>query len=83
LRNAGIEPFLGFPSNTYDKEVHMRHTKTAKRPEDWKTVEKLAAVLDALLFLMNNLVLFCAAKGFMKPRCTKGHCKPIPFRGRH
>ena len=63
LRNAGIEPFIGFSNNTYDKEVYMRHTKTAKRPEDWKTEKKLAAVLEAATLSDEQLGAFLRSKG--------------------
>jgi transposase len=47
LRNAGIEPSFGFPKNASDDKDQARQIMTAKRPEDWTSEEKLAAVLEA------------------------------------
>lgn len=63
LRKAGIEPPFGFPNNHHEKKVHIGHTMTAKRPEDWKPEEKLSIVLEAASLSDEQLGAFLRSKG--------------------
>jgi len=63
LRYAGIEPPFGFPNNTYEGNVPMRQTMTAKRPEDWTPEEKLTAVLEAVSLSDDQLGAYLRSKG--------------------
>jgi len=64
LRNAGIETDFGYPKktsvNNNDKE---RQIMAVKRPEDWTSEEKFAAVLEATGIPDEQLGAFLRSKG--------------------
>ncbi len=63
LKNAGIEPAFGFPNNASDDKGQMSFIMTPKRPEDWTSEEKLAAVLQAAALSDEQLGAFLRSKG--------------------
>jgi transposase len=63
LKNAGIEPAFGFPNNASDDKDQMSRIMTPKRPEDWSSEEKLAAVLKAAALSDEQLGAFLRSKG--------------------
>lgn len=63
LKNAGIEPIFDFPNNASNGKEQMNRIMTPKRPEDWTSEEKLAAVLQAAALSDEQLGAFLRSKG--------------------
>lgn len=63
LRNAGIEPSFGFPNNAANDKDQLSQFMKLKRPEDWTSEEKLAAVLQAAGLPDEQLGAFLRSKG--------------------
>jgi transposase-like protein len=63
LKNAGIEPTFGFPNNASNDKDQTSQIMTPKRPEDWTSEEKLAAVLQAAALSDEQLGAFLRSNG--------------------
>jgi len=63
LKNAGIKPAFGFPNGAPKDNDQTSQIKTPKRPEDWTSEEKLAAVLQAAALSDEQLGTFLRSNG--------------------
>ena len=63
LKNAGLEPAFGFPSNISNNKDQTSQIMSPKRPEDWTCEEKLAAVLQAAALSDEQLGAFLRSNG--------------------
>lgn len=62
LRNAGVAPRFGYPSNTVTSAI-KRPSMPQKRPEDWSPEDKLKTVLEADSLSNEQLGAFLRRKG--------------------
>ena len=63
LRNAGIKTGFGYPKKSSVNKNQERQIMAVKRPEDWTSEEKLAAVLEAAGIPDEQLGAFLRSKG--------------------